>query len=227
MFNIAKDKNSLTIKHSPYEEEIFRIIEIKYHENEKYFLLQGINSEYVVYKYDQKDKELREVTNRNTIKVLFGNIDVLFDVETWLEKKLLLIPILILFLYPLSELIIWIIAHVFPLIWSNHFSTADVTDFATKYLPYAYHPNIKWFSHFAMNVMCFFVASYGAIEYLNNDYSNTENRIKWAIIPTFIFALILIYAIFEPNLYNSLEPYALWGFIPFVFLIYQKFTGGM
>lgn len=65
----------------------------------------------------------------------------------------------LLFLYPLSEFILWVLSTIFPKLWSDTYSVNWITDFAIKYLPYSFHPNCGTFSFFMVNLICFLVAA--------------------------------------------------------------------
>ena len=204
MFDIKNDSNAITIQNSYDEDLNFRLIEIKYYNNEKYFLLQNENNEYSVYKYDKSSSAFVEITNNKLISMLFGNIGLLKNFQSWFENYLLCIPILVLFLYPVSELILWIIAHVFPMIWSDKFSVAGITDFATKYLLYAYHPNINWFQHLSINMI-----SIGSFGYLLFQYID-DSKNKIILIIGNILAFGLIYAMFVPAVFDTIGRLSAW-----------------
>ena len=97
MFDLKNDSNAITIQNSYDEDLNFRLIEIKYYNNEKYFLLQNEDNEYSVYKYDKSSSAFVEITNNKLISMLFGNIGLLKKFQSWFENYLLCIPILVLF----------------------------------------------------------------------------------------------------------------------------------
>ena len=62
------------------------------------------------------------------------------------------------------------------MIWSDKFSVAGITDFATKYLLYAYHPNINWFQHFSINLISIGSFGYLLFQYIDDSKNKTNNR---------------------------------------------------
>ena len=125
--------------------------------------------------------------SENELYELLTKTDKDYQIET-----ILLILLFILLLYPLTELILWVVAHVFPLFWSDKFSATGVTEFATKYLPYAYHPNLKWFSHFSVNALCV-----GLFFFLGSKYNDTREKL-FLIIGT-ILTIGFLCTMFIPN----------------------------
>ena len=77
MFDLKNDSNAITIQNSYDEDLSFLLIELKYYNNEKYFLLQNEDNEYSVYKYDKSSSAFVEITNNKLISMLFGNIGLL------------------------------------------------------------------------------------------------------------------------------------------------------
>ena len=90
------------------------------------------------------------------------------------------------------------------MIWSDKFSVAGITDFATKYLLYAYHPNINWFQHFSINLI-----SIGSFGYLLFQYID-DSKNKIILIIGNILAFGLIYAMFVPAVFDTIGRFSAW-----------------
>lgn len=84
-----------------------------------------------------------EIITIDNIKYLIGNI--FYYISTFLT--------FLLIIYPFTELILWILSTFFPKWWPNTYSVNWITDFATKYLPYSFHPNCTPFAFFMTNFL--------------------------------------------------------------------------
>lgn len=189
-------------------------------ESTTYILYKIINSnDYVVLQEDENGDTSIE-TDIQYIKSIFdlkelmqnGNLitedikssyPILSPDDKDILLKILFIPFFILLLYPVTELIMWIIAHVFSQVWSDKFSAVGVTDFATKYLPYAYHPKLNWFSYFSVNFLCIAIFSFLSYQY------RVYYKKTYLIIGN-ILAIGFIYAMFVPNIFDFISTIAAW-----------------
>ncbi len=134
--------------------------------------------------------------------------------------KFLNIGLYIIMLYPVTELLLWTCAHIVPLL-TDKMTLTSVSDFAVKYLPYAYHPDCKWYSHFATNIIYVSMAWYIICE-IKQYYDSSIISSKEYLIPIagFLFGLIFLLAIFIPEIYNPIAKYSLWLVIG-GFLVYK------
>lgn len=151
-----------------------------------------------VFDLDNLIKDGKLVKSENELYDLLTKTNKDYRIET-----VLLILSLVLLLYPLTEFILWIVAHVFPLFWSDKFSATGVTEFATKYLPYAYHPNLKWFSHFSVNALCV-----GLFLFLGSKYNDTREKV-FLIIGT-ILSIGFLCIMFIPNAFDFVGNISTW-----------------
>lgn len=133
-------------------------------------------------------------------------------------KIALFLPLCIFLIYPLSELILWFLAHIAPIFWADKFSTEGITNFAIQHLPYAYHPELKWYSHFAVNMVSGIIFS--VITFFFNPIFENENKKYHIIIGLFdILALFFLYAMFVANVFNMVGNISFWTIIASVVLI--------
>ena len=129
-------------------------------------------------------------------------------------KILLTIPILIALIYPITEIILWIFAHVISIFASN-ITTEGVTNFATKYLPYAWHPDIHWFKHFGITISSLIAFGFLAAE--AKEIFDLKVTVAGSLL-----ALGFIYIWFVPSIFNGFATFSAWIV---VFLILALFKG--
>lgn len=113
-------------------------------------------------------------------------------------KILLILPVFIALLYPLSETVFWFLSNIAPLFWADKFPSGSITEFTLKYFPYGYHPNISWFKHFSIN----FVSLLFFGKCFLDLFFNYENKNDKSFIFEGIIAIFFIYAIFVQNIFN-------------------------
>ena len=112
------------------------------------------------------------------------------DNKEKLKKLLFYMPICLTLIYPISELVLWILGHI-----GSMFSIEQITDFAVKSLPYGYHPNCNWFLYLSVNLSYLLI---GAI--CSMYFFSAKN--KWVSITTDIVALSLLVVLFVPKIFD-------------------------
>ena len=103
--------------------------------------------------------------------------------------------IFLVVLYPITEFIHYIMTW-FPVFWPDKFQSHWITNFAVKYLPYAFHPNCSGFSFFIVNIFMLMVAGF---------VLNLKNFFLYAIT-----GLTFIYALFDEQFFDWITDTFFW-----------------
>ena len=112
-------------------------------------------------------------------------------------NTLLLLPMCLVILYPISEFIMWILSYIAPIIWNDTISAVKITDFAIKYLPYAYHPDCNWFMYLSVNFCVAVIFTAFSIEF-------HSSKSKFIAVSGNILALGFLFIMFSQKAFNIL-----------------------